>query len=368
MAFENFPEPEKTTYVTERKKSSAMPIIIGLLAAALIGTWAYMLYNRNQTVEQITQKDNVIASTTSEKDQLTQELQDATARYDMLKSSNSKLDSTITAKDRDIAEKRNRIQELLNKSNATAAELREARSLIASLNTDIESYKNQVEILQGQKIQLTQEKVVVTGQRDKAIREYDSATVVIKERDSTIDIGSTLQASNFRITPINEKSSGKEKATDKVKRVDKLRISFDLIENMIAQSGTKEVFVRITAPDGTPIAVDALGSGVFTTRAGEQMPFTKKLDVEYMQNKRQNITFDWSQNSPYQVGNYKIEVYNKEAMILMHDANDKRTTVEALPMIIEQIQNMDDNVIVPITDETVPVQHVTAKVETATEP
>ena len=64
----------------------------------------------------------------------------------------------------------------------------------------------------------------------------------------------------------------------------------------------------------------------------------------------------------------KIEVYNKEAMILMHDANDKRTTVEALPMIIEQIQNMDDNVIVPITDETVPVQHVTAKVETATEP
>ena len=55
-------------------------------------------------------------------------------------------------------------------------------------------------------------------------------------------------------------------------------------------------------------------------------------------------------------------------MILMHDANDKRTTVEALPMIIEQIQNMDDNVIVPITDETVPVQHVTAKVETATEP
>ncbi len=48
----------------------------------------------------------------------------------------------------------------------------------------------------------------------------------------------------------------------------------------------------------------------------------------------------------------------KHCVILMHDAADKKSTVEALPDIIEAIQAMDDTVIVPITDDTLPVQHI----------
>lgn len=57
----------------------------------------------------------------------------------------------------------------------------------------------------------------------------------------------------------------------------------------------------------------------------------------------------------------KLDQCRNEAMILMHDANDKKTTVEALPIMIESIQKMDDTVILPITEETVPVQHVIEK-------
>ncbi len=57
----------------------------------------------------------------------------------------------------------------------------------------------------------------------------------------------------------------------------------------------------------------------------------------------------------------KLDQYRNEAMILMHDANDKKTTVEALPIMIESIQKMDDTVILPITEETVPIQHVIEK-------
>lgn len=49
-----------------------------------------------------------------------------------------------------------------------------------------------------------------------------------------------------------------------------------------------------------------------------------------------------------------------ESMILMHDALEKSTTVEALPQIIEQIRDRGDAVFLPITDETIPIQHVTA--------
>lgn len=46
------------------------------------------------------------------------------------------------------------------------------------------------------------------------------------------------------------------------------------------------------------------------------------------------------------------------SVILMHDSAGKSTTVEALPTIIETILEMEDTVILPITDETTPIQHI----------
>ena len=47
-----------------------------------------------------------------------------------------------------------------------------------------------------------------------------------------------------------------------------------------------------------------------------------------------------------------------EAIILMHDASDKNSTVEALPKLIETIQAMDDTKILPITDDTERIHHI----------
>lgn len=49
---------------------------------------------------------------------------------------------------------------------------------------------------------------------------------------------------------------------------------------------------------------------------------------------------------------------NSTSIILFHDSADKRTTVDALPVIIERIQAMEDTVILPITEDTVPIQHI----------
>lgn len=46
-------------------------------------------------------------------------------------------------------------------------------------------------------------------------------------------------------------------------------------------------------------------------------------------------------------------------IILFHDAAGKATTVEALPIVIEKVQAMENTVLLPITDDTVPVQHIT---------
>lgn len=50
---------------------------------------------------------------------------------------------------------------------------------------------------------------------------------------------------------------------------------------------------------------------------------------------------------------------HRVAVVLMHDAADKHSTVEALPKLIEEIQALDDGTeILPITEETMLIQHV----------
>lgn len=78
--------------------------------------------------------------------------------------------------------------------------------------------------------------------------------------------------------------------------------------------------------------------------------------------------FDWNVSAgDDRAGATKDTIYNnivgniprfKHCIVLMHDAADKKSTVEALPEVIEAIQAMDDTVIVPITDDTLPVQHI----------
>ncbi len=311
MAFENFPpaESQPSTPHQPPKKDWRTLITIPLIIA-LLGTWGYIIWDKSKTKDEIQQKDTMYSGVVSEKDTLQSLLEEATNRYDNLKTTNAKKDSTITIKDKDIANKKAQIQSILKKKNATDAELKQARVLIASLNTDIEDYKVQVEVLKGQNVVLTQEKEVVTQERNKVTKDYDSAKSVIKEKESLIDVGSTLHASNFYILGIDEKKGGKEKETTKAKRVDKIRISFDLDENRISKSGPKDLYIIVTAPNGQVVSIEALGSGKFTTREGEEKTFTQKLNINYTQGQKQRVSFDWKQNSPYETGDYKIEVYN----------------------------------------------------------
>ena len=315
MSFENFPGTDKNTQaVLPQPQHKWRNYLTAGLIIALLGTWAYIIWDKSKTKETIQQKDLVIANTSSQRDELQKELEDATMRYDMIKTSSADMvhskDSTISKRDREIAEKRNKIQQLLSKVDATREELAQAKSLIASLNGDIAGYRTQVETLQGEKLVLTREKNVVIEERNKVQKNYDSATNVIKQKEEVIDVATTLHASNFSILGINEKSNGKEKETTTAKRVDKLRISFDIDENRVAQSGSKNIFVCITGPSGKPIAVEALGSGKFSTRDGKEKYFTQKIDVNYVQGQRQTLSIDWKQNSDFESGNYKIEVYN----------------------------------------------------------
>ncbi len=57
-----------------------------------------------------------------------------------------------------------------------------------------------------------------------------------------------------------------------------------------------------------------------------------------------------------------VDRYNT-VIVLMHDAAGKKSTVEALPTIIESILQSENTVLLPITEDTIPIQHVKAQEE-----
>jgi vacuolar-type H+-ATPase subunit I/STV1 len=308
MSFENFPAGTDPEQKPVPQKNNYRTILTGGLLVVLLGTWGYIIWDKNKTNQKTHELTTQIITSDSSKNELQSEFNDATMRLDMLKTTNARADSLIKTKDKDIEDLKVKIQNILNNKNATAAQLADARSMIAQLKSNIDTYTAEIEKLQGEKVKLTEEKRVVTEERDVVTKNFDSAKTVIKGKEDVIDVGSTLQAFNFNIVGLHDRGN-KEKETSTAKRVDKLRITFDL-ENRIAPSGSKDIFVCITAPDGTPIAVEALGSGKFVTRDGVEKLFTKKVQINYNQGEKQSVTVEWKQNSDFQTGNYKIEVYH----------------------------------------------------------
>ncbi|MBP5608918.1 MAG: polysaccharide deacetylase [Lachnospiraceae bacterium] len=105
-----------------------------------------------------------------------------------------------------------------------------------------------------------------------------------------------------------------------------------------------------------------------SSNAVHRMPMAECID--YLDAKRIRY-FDWNVSGgdalaePHSATQIVNDVCNQvrnidddTVVVLLHDAPGKRSTVEALPMIIEKLMSMDDVVLLPITDDTKDVQHV----------
>ncbi len=76
------------------------------------------------------------------------------------------------------------------------------------------------------------------------------------------------------------------------------------------KSGMKDIYVSITAPDGSAVIVPDLGATKFVTREGLERSATKKVEVDYVQGERKKVQIELAKAQNFLPGNYKIEIYN----------------------------------------------------------
>lgn len=290
-------------------KRDSKNLIIGLLAVGILGTWGYFLWDKNKSDQQITQLQTQYIAVDSTKNEIEKSYGAAVSRLDSLTGYNNELEGKLTERNSEIKNLRGRIDGILRKNRLTEKEKKEAQTLITELNEKITSMEAEVARLTQENQVLNEKNTTLTTEKDTLTNQLTATNTVKAELEKKVDVASTLNAYAIAITPVDERKGGKEKVTSTAKRVDKLVISFD-VDNRIVQTGATEVYVCITGPDGQPIAVEALGSGKFTTREEGEKLFTAKVPVDFEAGKKKHVEFAWKQNSDFKRGDYKIEVYH----------------------------------------------------------
>jgi predicted nuclease with TOPRIM domain len=308
MANTNYPSADtQSTPNNSPGNNSTRNILIGLLAAGLLGTWGYVLYDKNKTTESIQVKAAEVTTATTGRDSVQTIYNEALTRLDSLTGSNNSLTGKLSDRQTEIVKLKNEINKIVNNRNASKADLSRARTLIASLNGKISNLEQEVARLMGENQQLATSNTVLTTEKQTLQTDLQTTTQQKEELAQKVDVGSTFSASNIAIKGIDEKGNGKEKETDKAKKVNKLVVSFD-VENRIAQSGPADLYVVVTAPDGQVISNASMGSGTLTTRTEGDRPYTYKSSIEYEQGTRKNVSVPLRQDK-FQIGDYKVEIF-----------------------------------------------------------
>lgn len=308
MSNNNFPE---TVTQPKTQPKNFKNLIIGLLGAGVLALGGYLAYDKNKTGQAIKQQETKISVIAEEKSNLQTSFDASLARLDSMTTVNNGLQDQLEKRKIDIAKIKLDIRSILNNKNSTAAELLKAKDLITSLNFKITGLEQDIARLTEENKTLTNDKVVLTQQKEKLNQDLEKTTIAKQDLEKKVDVASTLNVSNIVITPVNVKSSGKEKVSTTAKRVDKLMISFD-VNNRIAQTGITDVYVLVIGPDGKVINT---GTETFSSREEGDKTFTAKLPVEIETAKKKNVEFSFAPGTAFQQGNYKILIYQNGFLI-----------------------------------------------------
>lgn len=302
-------------------QNNSKNIVIGLLATGLLATGGYLIYDKSQSSDTIHKQETQLVQLTDEKSDIQQSFDESLSRLDSMTGLNISLQEKLSVSSEEITKAKAEIRSILNKKNASTAELARAKQLIAKLNGNIKTMQEDIARLTTENETLGQEKVALVAERDvltvdkqKLTTDLEATTTAKVDLEKKVDVASTLNASNIAITPIQVRSNGKEKVSEKAKKVDKILISFD-VANRIAQPGQTDVYVVVTGPDGQPVSTTATAASTFTTREDGDKPFTAKLPVEIETAKKRNVEFALTQPSNFKEGSYRIQIYQNGFLI-----------------------------------------------------
>lgn len=285
--------------MTETKNNTALKILTGILAVALIalGIYTVKFYNEEKENKAILQK---------EKSVIEDELNDLIVKYDEAIATNEVMDQ-------DLVDARQRIAVLLDSvkdSEANLVLISRYRREIGALKSEkdrlfrvVDSLSNQNRLL-ASTIDSTN---MVLAQRT---RMSDSLQVTNQSLSTKVDRAAQLKVTGLKGEGVIVRNNGKLVTNNRTGRIDQIRTCFTITENALSQPGEKEMFVQVYNPEnelvGDQLAVQHDGGVMVYSAASKIFYENEELDVCILSNTDREKLME---------GTYKVYVYAGNQLI-----------------------------------------------------
>lgn len=220
--------------------------------------------------------------------------------YDALKTNNDSMNKMI-------AGQQEKIKRLLSERAGNITLITKYKKELGTLREVLKSYIAQVDSLNTRNQQLVQENVQVKTNLEQARTENIKISQEKDQLSNQVQKAAVITTSNIVVTPLNKR--GKDE--NKLKNMMKVKVCFTMRENAIAKAGTKDVYLRITRPDGNVIAYSQ--TDVFDFQ-GQQIAFSAKRQVDY-ENKDIDVCIFWDNNKQLILGEFTVDIFTDGNLI-----------------------------------------------------
>lgn len=297
----------------EKSNNSKLPLILGAALVISLGFNAYQFIDGNQDRETLDKSIQELSTLSSSKAQLEFDYKNLQDEFTQLKNSIVDNDGLLANKEHNIAVQQEEINKILNDANASKESLAKAEAMIKSLKAEISTYKTEIIRLEQENAILVKDNALLTTQRDSIQTNLNTERTervaeraVAKEKEE--ELSSTLSISNHDIVALKVRNNGREVEKSKAKKVDKIRVSFDIDKNSRAQSGSKELYVAIVNPNGEVGQYTNGQYGSLKLHSGDEVKYSDKVKIDYKNGAQQKVEIDL-ENGSFTPGKYKINIY-----------------------------------------------------------
>ncbi len=298
----------------ERRGFSPNWIYLGIIVL-LLGAGIYLFLTKNKAEDANEELSNQVTTVTNDKASIETEYNAALARLDEMRGESARTDSLLNTKDDEITAMKSKIESILKQKNLSANQLAEANKLIAELKTKTAGYQQQITALKQENIQLNEDNKSLTEEKGQLSQEKEALNEQKKGLEKTVELGSVLHASGIKMEAINSTKNlfgkEKEKETAKAKKADLIRISFDLDDNRISESGEKIIYICVYDPSGNVISANGTNTTKFKLADESEKLYTASKTIPYKQGEKvKGISTDWKPLANFNKGSYKVEIYH----------------------------------------------------------
>ncbi|MFC6860004.1 hypothetical protein [Zunongwangia atlantica] len=285
--------------MTEKKNNTALKILIGVLAVALIALTIYTIrfYNEEKENKEILQK---------EKAAIEDELNELIVKYDEAIDENEIMDQNLV----DARERINRLLDSVQDYEANLVLITRYRREISNLKAEKERLFRVVDSLslQNQRMAMTIDSTQT--ELSEKTRLSDSLQTSNQSLANKVNKASQLKITSLRGEGVIVRNSGKVVENDRTRRIDQVRTCFIITANDLTEAGEKNLYVQVYNPEnelvGDKIAVEHDG-GVMVYSAQSTVYYeNEELDVCILANTAEEKLLE---------GNYKVYVYNDATLI-----------------------------------------------------